>query len=625
MGKQHLNIAMIGCGAVAERCHLPAVQAYPNTQVSWLVDVNLDRAQHLAQKIKGLKGVVTDYHAIFGLADAAIIALPHSLHAPISIDLLQNGIHVLVEKPMAMSTIECEAMNEAAEKGKAVLAVGLMRRFLHAGRFARWLLETNFLGSVESFDFREGNIYNWPVASDFFFRKETAGGGVLFDTGAHTLDQLLWWLGDVESFQYCDDNYGGVEADCELHLTMKSGAKGIVELSRTRNLRNTAIIRGEIGELEIGLRTNTIMFRSKDGYAGFGGEGIERLGLNPAKQEFADLFFPQIEDWVEAIQTGRTPSVPGIEAHRSVALIEACYSQRQLLEMPWMDFVERTSLLHPEPDPKETKIEEMRTLWNSLSKKSKLGFISHLQQGASWNLQEFHLAGIRFVNQMTDRFKDYGEVELSYASILEIGCGVGRFVKPLACHFKQVVGVDISTEMINVAKENCVCLPNVSFALTDGTSLKEFDDNSFDYCVSAGVFQHITHIEVIVSYIKEAIRILRPGGLFLFQFEGNKMEPVGHGQIGARITARDLDTGLKGLPYKICEVSIDPNDPIRNVVIVIQKLNPEETTSNDYSFKDYKMLERRWLSGVYDDINTKTTMHEKLKEKPRLLTFYDPN
>lgn len=273
---------------------------------------------------------------------------------------------------------------------------------------------------------------------------------------------------------------------------------------------------------------------------------------------------------------------------------------------------------------KEEKLGEMRKLWNELSRKSKLGFVSHLQEGATWDIQEFHLAGIRFVDRMVNRFEDYGNVELSCASILEIGCGVGRFVKPLACRFKYVCGVDISEEMIKVAEDNCSCLPNVTLIVNDGTSLKELVDNSFDYCVGAGVFQHITHIEVIIGYIQEAIRVLKPGGVFLFQFEGNKTEPIGRGAIGARITARDLDAGLNDLPYKIREVSVDPADPVRNVVIVIQKLEPGEVTAEaNSSFRKHKMTERRWLSGVYDDIRTKTRVHERLKEEPRRLTFYD--
>jgi predicted dehydrogenase len=336
MERDNLNVAIIGCGAVAERCHLPALQAHPDVKVKWLVDADMERAQQLAQKLNGLDGVVTDYRAIIGRADAAILALPHSLHASVSTELLKNNMHVLVEKPMAMSVAECDAMIAAAEQGNAILAVGLMRRFLHAGRFAKWVLENNYLGPIVSFDFREGNIYNWPVKSDFFFRKETAGGGVLFDTGAHTLDQLLWWLGDVESFEYYDDNYGGVEADCKLHLIMKSGAKGLVELSRTRNLRNTAIICGERAELEVNLRINQVFLRSKDGLTGVGGEGIESLKRGPVQQGFVDLFFPQVCDWVEAIQQRREPAVPGFEARRSVALIASCYEQRRTWALPWI-------------------------------------------------------------------------------------------------------------------------------------------------------------------------------------------------------------------------------------------------------------------------------------------------
>jgi predicted dehydrogenase len=127
-----------------------------------------------------------------------------------------------------------------------------------------------------------------------------------------------------------------VEADCELHLVMKSGAEGIVELSRTRNLRNTAIIRGERGELEVNLRTNEAVLRSKDGASGLSGEGLESSHQGPVKQGFADLFAPQIHDWIDAIQTGRPPTVPATEARRSVALIEACYAQRQPLDLPWV-------------------------------------------------------------------------------------------------------------------------------------------------------------------------------------------------------------------------------------------------------------------------------------------------
>ncbi|MCX6022034.1 MAG: Gfo/Idh/MocA family oxidoreductase, partial [Chloroflexi bacterium] len=246
----HLRVGIIGCGAVAEQGHLPAFAGFPNATVSVLVDRNLRRAGQLAAKFR-VPVVCDDYTDALADMDAAIVALPHFLHAPVSIDLLKRGIHVLVEKPMALTAAECEAMNAAAEESGAVLAAGLMRRYIRLNRWVKDAIAAGRIGRVLSFDIREGFVYNWPVASDFFFRKEAAGGGVLMDTGAHTLDSLIWWLGDVDSVRYFDDSYGGVEADCEAHITMQSGATGIVELSRTRELRNTAIIRGEKGTLEV--------------------------------------------------------------------------------------------------------------------------------------------------------------------------------------------------------------------------------------------------------------------------------------------------------------------------------------------------------------------------------------
>lgn len=239
------RIAIIGCGAVTEKLHLPALAAL-GINPALLVDTNLRRAQNLADTFNA-SSVGDDYRPYVGKFDAAIIALPHYLHAPVCIDLLRHGVHVLVEKPMALTTTECDAMIAAAVEARRVLAVGLMRRFIPAAQWVKAAIDAGVLGPIELFDFQEGSEFRWPVASGFFFRKETAGGGALADTGAHTLDLLLWWLGDVSSFDYYDDSYGGVEANCKLHLTLASGARGVVELSRTRKLRCTAILRGRRG------------------------------------------------------------------------------------------------------------------------------------------------------------------------------------------------------------------------------------------------------------------------------------------------------------------------------------------------------------------------------------------
>jgi len=323
------RLAIIGCGAAAERVHLPALSKIGLKPVL-LVDRNLQRAQVLAEKFR-VENVSEDYQENIGEFDAAIVAVPHHIHTQVTVDLLGNGVHVLVEKPMATTAAEAQEMQDAVQRTGTTLAVGMFWHFRNIQRWVKGALDAGILGQIESFDFQEGSIFDWPVVSDFTFLKET-GGGVLMDTGAHVLDLLLWWLGDVTEFTYHDDSLGGVEANCEMNLTLASGAKGFVTLSRTRTLRTTAIIRGTKGELEVGLSTDRLR-ADPPGLLEFkvGRQKGSRLG----SQKSGNSFELQLIDWTTAIETGRQPSVSGESTSRSIALIENLKAHSQTMEQPW--------------------------------------------------------------------------------------------------------------------------------------------------------------------------------------------------------------------------------------------------------------------------------------------------
>lgn len=329
-----LKLAILGCGAIAKGVHLPVTALSDQVEVTMLVDKALPRARELADKY-GVPTVVDDYRAITGKVDAAIVALPNYLHAPVTIELLRQGIHVLVEKPMALRAGECDEMIETASNSGAVLAVGLDCRFFASSQFVKQALGNGLLGHIISFDLRHGSIFRWPVASDFMFRKEAAGGGVLIDTGIHALDLLLWWLGDYDRVEYYDDAMGGVEADCELHLRLKCGASGVVEFSRTRNLRNSWIIRGERGVLEIDEKSLNPLIRLKVKNQDVVLAGYVRRG-ETADDATQDVFRRQFDDFVDAVLDHREPFVPGQEGRHAIELIEACYASRRLLKHPWM-------------------------------------------------------------------------------------------------------------------------------------------------------------------------------------------------------------------------------------------------------------------------------------------------
>ncbi len=283
---------------------------------------------------------------------------------------------------------------------------------------------------------------------------------------------------------------------------------------------------------------------------------------------------------------------------------------------------EQTTILYfkAKLDTMKNTLHEMRNTWDSLAAKSQYNYISHLQAGASWNLEEFHNVGVRFVEQMLRRYSLYGSYKSADSAVLEIGCGIGRFLKILACHFKKAIGVDISAAMLENAQSYCCCMPNVSYVLTNGNSLHDVTDSTVEFVVSAGVFQHIIDQGVVIAYIKEALRVLKPGGLFLFQFEGTRVHAVGEGQHGARIDAALLNEALQSCPFTIREISCDLRDPVRNMVIVLEKLENDALAQKD--FASFPMTPSPWILGVYDSVHTKTNMHERLQKPPVPLTFY---
>jgi len=105
--------------------------------------------------------------------------------------------------------------------------------------------------------------------------------------------------------------------------------------------------------------------------------------------------------------------------------------------------------------------------------------------------------------------------------ILEIGCGAGRITRALAAVFGQVYAVDISGEMVRQAKEALSAHPNAKVVQNNGRDLAVLGDIEVDFAFSMIVFQHIPSREVVENYVREVHRLLRPGGLFKFQVQGD--------------------------------------------------------------------------------------------------------
>jgi predicted dehydrogenase/nucleoside-diphosphate-sugar epimerase len=328
------SLALVGCGAVSRVYYVPACRAIPECRIEWFVDKSYERAKQLARDYGG--GQVTgDYKEIIGSVDAAIVALPNYLHAPVTVDLLRHGCDVLCEKPIATNSTEGKEMIEASNECGTRLAVNLIRRRYNSFRIAKLLLNAGTIGKVESVNCEEGRIFEWQLSSLDLLDPKRAGGGVLMDWGTHNLDILRWlFSGELELISYQDDSLGGVEANCDLELKIRSDHEDIpcrINLGRSRILQNTVTISGEKGSLEIRQdELNRVYMRLGGRVQKTEPSERENRSLGP-KNYFAE----QVR---KSLDRSSNDFVSGAEALTVLSFIEDCYRNKRQMTFPWERF-----------------------------------------------------------------------------------------------------------------------------------------------------------------------------------------------------------------------------------------------------------------------------------------------
>jgi predicted dehydrogenase len=317
-----LRLGFVGVGPVVERYHLRAVRGVPEVQPAVVVDINEERARQFAQR-QGIPFYTTRLQDLFGKVDLAIIALPNSLHASLSCELLSNGIHVLCEKPMAQNVPECRAMIKAAQRGGVQLCVGHNRRFRNNVSLAKHLLEKGILGEVDRIEAEEGSLADWP-RSPAYFDPVQAGGGALIDVGIHSIDLIRWLVGEFRDINYRGDGTATtVESEAELHFRIANGAEGTLLASRTRDLQQHIRITGSEGYLDIGLWSDNLRMRSNKGKAF---QQLPYLDAYVSRRPPQDASFVlQLNNLVNAIRGEEKVLVDGAEGMAAVEVVTRAY------------------------------------------------------------------------------------------------------------------------------------------------------------------------------------------------------------------------------------------------------------------------------------------------------------
>jgi predicted dehydrogenase len=331
-----IRLAILGCGAITRSEHLPAVISHHAVDLVALIDSDVSRARTLAQSRSLTCQASDDYRLILEQVDAVINTLPNSLHAPVTLDALKAGVHVLCEKPLATNASDAEACATLAEQRNLVLAVGMNRRFVASHKLMRLVLDEGLLGPLKTYNCDYGGAFDWKSASGFYFSKALAGGGAMIDFGVHLLDGLIDWFGPVSAFQYQDDNWGsGVEANAILEL-QHSGpyghVQGRLQVSRTFPLKNRLLLRGAEAEAEVNIADLNALTINR----AIGGERVSQIMQLPNYPKTSS-FYKQLDNFVQSIQGTEKPEVSGWQAATVLRLIEDAYANAARIPEPWSE------------------------------------------------------------------------------------------------------------------------------------------------------------------------------------------------------------------------------------------------------------------------------------------------
>lgn len=329
---KEIVFGIIGCGMISG-WHADAIAAVNGCRLAGAFDVNPASREKFAAA-RGVRAYETLEQL---LADPQIdvinICTPSGLHADLAIAAARAGKNILVEKPMALNSQQCDAMIAAARENGVLLSVVSQLRFAHAIQSAKTALENGSLGRVvcgdiymkyyRSHEYYAGSKWRGTWAMD--------GGGALMNQGIHGVDIMRYIMGPVKSvYAICRtlDRKIETEDTASAVLEYESGALGVIQAT-------TSVSPGSGRRMEFNGTKGTIVLM-EDTIVEWTAEGMAvpadilirssrmEASRDPTKIDL-DGHIRQITDVADSVRRGKAPFISGEEGRKPVRIIEALY------------------------------------------------------------------------------------------------------------------------------------------------------------------------------------------------------------------------------------------------------------------------------------------------------------
>jgi predicted dehydrogenase len=195
-GKAGLKVGLVGTSWWADAMYLPALADHSEGRITAICGRNTAAANALADRY-GIAETFSDWRDILEVVDAVIIASPNDSHEEIALAAIEQGKHVLCEKPLALDAAGAWRMAEAATAKGVTTMTPFTYRFMPAFQWVKALIDDGYVGTPYHLNLRyqtgyaRGGEYAWR------FDEALSGGGVIGDIGSHFLHVARWWLGDI--------------------------------------------------------------------------------------------------------------------------------------------------------------------------------------------------------------------------------------------------------------------------------------------------------------------------------------------------------------------------------------------------------------------------------------------
>ena len=328
-----LKIALIGCGRIAKRhSELLGHRQINGAQLVAVCDNVFEKAEKIGRQFDVEAYADIDEMMLQEQIDVVVVLTPSGLHAEHVIQLAKYGKDIMVEKPMALTLADADAMIEACDKNNCRLFIIKQNRFnvpvvklrevVEAKRFGKLVLGTVRVRWARHQPYYDQDAWRGTWAMD---------GGVLTNQASHHVDMLEWMMGDVESvFARATTALADIEAEDTAVVTLKfkNGALGIIEATtatRPKDLEGSISILGEKGSVVIGgFAVNQMQSWNFEEQQEGDEEVLEKYSVNPPNvYGFGHQAY--YEHVVDCISRGGQNLVDGLQGRKSIELISAIY------------------------------------------------------------------------------------------------------------------------------------------------------------------------------------------------------------------------------------------------------------------------------------------------------------